>query len=557
MAIQKFINTFNPNQREMFDIMVEHYKHQFRVPTGVGKGYAMIGHILYSIVDTNYRNFTIASHRLSLNNQHLSDLINYYIEFNLIGKVKFLTIGSQVLDISEFFSRNSDLKVKFNNHLYDFNEKKSYRVNQDDIFLRSMRKNDIKRIIKENNSNNIKTVIITTYNSLDKLNGVDLDILYLDEAHILASEKNDTDFRKSYESVIAKKTFFFSATPKDVQEDLLKEDGGSEIFLMNNKEIFGESYEVSFAECVKAGYIVGPIIHVAHPKDIDNGVNYDAIENKAKFVKDTFESHSKWVKEVSSRPDEIAAKMLVRCESVPAMWEMRKMLSTQISDDIIICAGASYNDFGGSENHIFDGEWIRNRDVFVAKVQSVPDTKRMIVLNFDIFSEGINVHGFTGVMFLQGKLPTIPKTTQNTGRTTRLHPIDRKALINGDITVGSSGWVKPNSAVIIPYWDDESKYTKNSLVDFIMDLRGKDNFNAKMIVSYGDDVADSDENPIDGLNNPEKSNKKYKIIQELTQEIEKLELEQIDSKEQEYVDSLSNEERIKYILEKEMGIEIS
>ena len=103
MKIHDIIGTFNPHQAEMFDILNKENRYQFRVPTGVGKGYVMIGHILHSIVNTEQSVFTIASHRLSLNNQHLRDLINYFIDMDLIGKVKFLTIGSQVLNIDKLF----------------------------------------------------------------------------------------------------------------------------------------------------------------------------------------------------------------------------------------------------------------------------------------------------------------------------------------------------------------------------------------------------------------------------------------------------------------------
>jgi hypothetical protein len=74
----------------MFRRLNDESKHQFRVPTGVGKGYVMMAHIYHSILETEQSKFAIASHRLSLNNQHLRDLINYFIDFKLVGKVKFL-----------------------------------------------------------------------------------------------------------------------------------------------------------------------------------------------------------------------------------------------------------------------------------------------------------------------------------------------------------------------------------------------------------------------------------------------------------------------------------
>lgn len=74
MTIQDYIKTFNKHQSEIFNLLNTEKLYQFRVPTGVGKGYVMIGHILNSIINTEQSIFTIASHRLSLNNQHLRDL---------------------------------------------------------------------------------------------------------------------------------------------------------------------------------------------------------------------------------------------------------------------------------------------------------------------------------------------------------------------------------------------------------------------------------------------------------------------------------------------------
>lgn len=557
MQIHNIIKTFNPHQAEMFKRLNEETRHQFRVPTGVGKGYVMIAHILNSIINTEQSIFTIASHRLSLNNQHLRDLIDFFMDLELIGKVKFLTVGSQVLDIDKLFRDDYELAKKFNNLLFDVNFGKPIKekISQDNTFLSSMSKKEIDGIINKNTRNGIKTIIISTYNSLDKLSNLDIDVTYLDEAHILASNKEDSEFRKSFESIKSKKKFFFTATPKDMQDELLKEDETSDIFLMNNKEIFGDYYEVSFVECVKSGYITEPIIHVAYPKELTDGTNYDSIENKSKFVKETFEAHEKWLKESSSEPSKINPKMLVRCESVPNMWELYHKLSSIISKDIIICAGASYG--GTVANHVIGTEWERNRDEFVKKIQKVPSDKKMIILNFDIFSEGLNISGITGVMFLQGKMPSIPKVIQNVGRSTRLHPIDRKRLRKGEIKVGRLGWIKPNCAVIIPYWDATSEFTKNLLAHIIRELRNKMEFSPSLVLSVGEDFGKSEDlNDLDGLNKLDKKEKKWKLIKDINHEIEKLDKSFANIAEQEYVDSLSDEERIEYILVNEMGLEI-
>ena len=51
MTIKDLIKTFSVDQKEMFDILNENSKYQFRVPTGVGKGYVMMVHILNSVMN--------------------------------------------------------------------------------------------------------------------------------------------------------------------------------------------------------------------------------------------------------------------------------------------------------------------------------------------------------------------------------------------------------------------------------------------------------------------------------------------------------------------------
>lgn len=540
--MENILKSFNKHQTEMFDILNTNSKHQFRVPTGVGKGYVMIAHILHNIINTDYNIFTISSHRLSLNNQHLRDLINLYVELNLIGKVKFLSVGSQALNINKLLQDDYELAKKFNTQLFEFNftvDMKS-KLNQDNIFKSTLSKSEVNSIIKKNLKDGFKTVIITTYNSLDKLKDINIDTIYLDEAHILATEKEEADFKSSYNSIKATNKFFFTATPKDVEEQLLKDGESSDIFLMNNKDIFGEIYEIKFIECVQNGYITKPIIHIAHPKDMSGDTNYDSIENKSLFVKETFDSHEKWLKSVSSIPDEIEPKVLVRCESVPHMWKMYDMLKLVLPKDILVCAGASYNE-GGEANHVIGDEWENNRDEFIKKLQRIKDNQKLIILNYDIFSEGINIEGITGVLFLQGKMPSIAKVIQNIGRSTRLHRIDRTNLRNGNITVGGDNWVKPHNAVIIPYWDNSTELTKKILADVVRKLRDSWEFNPHFILSVGDDFAESEGTvDLEGLNKTGGKSKKAKLIEEINNEIEKLDSVDMDLMERERINKLSD-----------------
>lgn len=545
--IKEILLTLNDDQREMFKLLQANNVHQFRVPTGVGKGYVMILHILWRLIKTRDTKVAIASHRLSLNNQHLKDLIDFFCELELIGKVKFLTVGSMSLDINKVLQKDKVLARSFNNSLFKYNFKVDItdRLTESNIFKSSLSPLEINRIVADNDSKGFKTIIISTYNSLDKLKDQFLDVLYCDEAHILASEKEDSDFKKSYEVINTKRRFFFTATPKDVDTELIKEDETSDIFLMNNKDIFGDIYTVPFKKCIQKSYISTPIIHVALPSDIVEDKNYDSLENKSLFVKEVFNSHKKWLKKNSFKPKDIAPKILVRCESVPRMWDLQKELN-RLMPDVTICAGASYNK-NSPNNHFIDDEGIKSRDEFVGKVQKIKDNQPAIILQYDIFSEGINVPGITGVMFLQGKMPTRAKIIQNVGRSTRLHKKDRNQIRKGNLSQDDlSKWIKPYCAVILPYWDSRSEFTKEQLAFTIKDMRDRWGFDPRFEVSLGDDIAESElVYQDDGLNDLDRKQKKAVFIEEIVHKIETFDKDLIELDRREKINNMSALELLK------------
>lgn len=388
-----------------------------------------------------------------------------------------------------------------------------------------------------------KVVILTTYHSLHTLKNLSIDTIFCDEAHTLASDEDGTQFRENFESITSDNKYFLTATPKDCFED-------TESFLMNNKTIFGERVGLTFKECIVKGYMVTPILHIAMPGNYDTSLEFRSIVNMTKFITDTFEAHKKWLKEVSSDPDRISPKILVKCSSVDDMWKIWKELNGEI-EGVRICAGASRNSMSNF-NHFIDSEGIAGRSEYLEKIQNFTENEMAIVLHYDTMSEGINVSGFTGVMFLGGKLPTIIKTLQNTGRATRLHPFDRERLMKGEIVVGDGNWIKPNCAVIIPFWDSESDFTKEELSKQIKGLRDNFGYDPTYYVSIGSDIGSGKKkDDMPGLNKKDERNKKSEIIDEIQHYIERFDKEELDLKESERIMRLSELEFFDEINNKE------
>ena len=277
----KYLNqresTLNPDQKVLYEDIKNNNKLQICIPTGAGKGYLMMVDLLrnYYMYDSVS---IIASHRLMLNSQHLDDIFNIFEPF--IGEIGFIYLGSSTYNHIQYQQRP------------DINKKlKKLKLSYDDIISSTCSPNDLKEIIEKHNRNGRKIIIFTTYHSLFKLEDVkNIGTAYYDEAHILASEENDTSFQKNFMKVKSNKSLFFTATPKDCVEDIYSYEVSSP-FLMNNEQIFGKRVGLNFKECVEKAYITQPIIHLAYPEAYEPDNNFESIKNLSKLVKDTFRVH--------------------------------------------------------------------------------------------------------------------------------------------------------------------------------------------------------------------------------------------------------------------------
>jgi hypothetical protein len=525
--------TLTSDQKKLFDEIKVNTKLNICIPTGAGKGYLMMIDLLDRIINSDEKVFVISSHRLMLNEQHMDDVVELLGE--MIGEIGFLFVGSSEYRQNKFNSRK-DWKRKL------LSKGTSYK----DLFYSTTKKKEIKEKIEEHILNGRKIVISTTYHSLDRLNEVDIDTIYCDEAHILASEnKENSNFSENFKSVIANNdtinTLFFTATPKDCIDEI------ENTFLMNNKEIFGERTGLSFKECVEAGYITRPIIHLAYPSEFKK-IDIKDYVNMSKFIIETHKSHTEFIKNNSVSKDSIEAKILAKCPGVPEMWNIFQELVSNVTKnnlDIIIAAGAS-SKRPGANNCYYINETGYRKDDYLAALQSIPDEKAAIVLHYDTMSEGINVSGFTGTEFISADLPSKPKMLQNIGRSTRISKYDRDKLRNGIIdTKDYSKWFKPYNAVIIPFWDPEGADNSKKIAEQIKSLRDDLGFDPAFMVSIGSDISSSGDKNDENFLNKEVKIKLSKVIEDIQNEIETLDNTIVQNEEEKRIRSLSKLELLK------------
>lgn len=318
---------------------------------------------------------------------------------------------------------------------------------------------DIKSEIRKAKKENKPLIIFTTYNSAERILGgmgrQVINTVYCDEAHYLVRE----NFHMFLKKVKTNRMFFFTATEKHSDSD--------EGFGMNNEEAYGEIlYYMPPRQAIDNGLMLRPRMQVV-----------STITNDYKFGEDLDKSFSNVVFQ-SFRQHEFAiggqnGKLLVVVRGSADMERFinSKECSNLMRSGVFVFAVSSRDEIGNWVN----GKQ-KKRDEFLEELKQVGSdpTKRMIVLHYDILTEGIDTT-FTGVLPFKGlgKL----KFVQTYGRVARLDPEDRKRIINGEISSDDlENMYKPYGWVIIPEILFEDIDDNQRIKNLVMELRDY-NFN--------------------------------------------------------------------------------
>ena len=287
----------------------------------------------------------------------------------------------------------------------------------------------------------VHQLIFTTYHSLPRVvdSGIDVDVLYCDEAHNATSKQHFVGVAAT--STSADNAFFFTATPKYSRDPYARG--------MNNRIVFGDTLmTVPAPELVENGSIIPPQLvvhetehvrtkHNAH--DVDRDVVLDIIEDL---------------------DEQQSAKVLVAAPNTRVLW---RMLS---NSDIIDCLRERGYDILHitSEHGAYVNDTKVSRDVFFKTLTEWgrDDDKKFIIFHYSILSEGINVPGLTHTILLRN-LPVI-EMAQTIGRVIRLHKDDAKDIADGKIPAGQYNlYRKSHGVVTVPIHGKQSIATRNRL----------------------------------------------------------------------------------------------
>jgi superfamily II DNA or RNA helicase len=380
-------------------------------PCGTGKTRIQISlHIENMICNSEPGVYVIASHRLSLNRQLLGGLIEVAVNCGLSFDV--LYIGSYQSALSNYYAKY---------HHFGYTSKVSRH-------LASTNYNDIEKFIAEAKDLNRHVIIASTYDSFSSLQNINpINIITFDEAHNTIQKDFTNNISKVKNNII--RQYFFTATRK-----VAGEIGG-----MNNKDFYGDILvDISPKEMLDCGEIVPPMLHMI---DSETGETASS-SNKDMLIKNTIEAflaHRDMLKEYSSKPKEIGAKLLVGCNSINEMEEIYSALILEpMANDMQMFAISSDR---------CSVNWINvSKEIFFSKLMDLTDAEDAIIFNVDMLTEGIDLPSITGVMPLRNL--GLTKLIQLLGRALRLNQNDRNKLYTGDLDLSQR--TKPFGCLVMP-----------------------------------------------------------------------------------------------------------
>jgi superfamily II DNA or RNA helicase len=443
-------------RQEIFDILYDHQKSALNsimlenrgkiiLPTGTGKTFIQAATIAMNILENPMNNnwphtctnvHIVQVPRILLSYQILNEvygfLNNKQFSFGIPAKYLVVHSGTSVdegklLDLHNFDSADwLDIEV-------------------------TTKKDVIKKNIIQAKNLCRPLIIVQTYHSADNTFEVlrDMNIvpktIQNDECQYLVSAEFGHLLR-----VECEKFYSYTATQKNAH------------FLgMNNEELWGkELTKMSPREAIDKGIIVRPrMIYQASKSPLSKE---DVRKSFPIFVESDWEA-------INSVNSKVKNKMLVKTRGTDDM----SIFINSKECERFIQNGVHVFVIGSNDkiNNWYNGE-VKKRTDWLTILQSIGgnDDAEMIVLHFDILSEGIDVPGFTCISLFSA--PELDKFIQNFGRTARLDKSDRNSLQDGSITTETlTNWRKPFSYVIVHEFNDLDKSQSESISQMVSNLR--------------------------------------------------------------------------------------
>ena len=266
--------------------------------------------------------------------------------------------------------------------------------------------------IEEWYHNSVKNILIfTTYHSLHKIAespDIEVDTIYFDEAHN-SVQKNFIE-SVDYFSLVARRSYFFTATPK---HSLTPMKAG-----MNDVDIFGEVLvSVKARDLIDYGAICSPKV-TAHELQVCGVTNIH--ERDCKYLLNVLDKQAHMDRVL------VTAK---RTKDINNLMKHSSFFVKAIKRDYAVMHITSK--YGAYINN----EKVDRQTFFETLKEWGSDVnKKFICFHHSILSEGINVNGLTSCILMRNM--DYISMAQTIGRVIRIDPRDRARMSSGELKAG-------------------------------------------------------------------------------------------------------------------------
>ena len=418
----------------------------FVLPTGTGKTMIQAALIEKFIGKTKqFKMFVVNAPRIILTYQLLNEIYTYMVERGIECRYHFVHSGSP-LDISEMEQLRILTDIPFS------------QIGSTTSSI------ELTEVMEKTRRLNIPLIIFSTYHSADRIElarriiNQPIDMVLNDEAHYLVQDR----FYDIIDMIQTKRKYFFTAT---MRVNTSEEGRG-----MNNVSTYGDViYRLLPREAIEMGKMVRPRIHLVTTNGVRTDEDFDKSLNKV--IHNSFKTQAEYFK--TNHPN-IVPKIIV---ATRGSSDIKNFLGSN-EYNLLRQMGVEIFAISSNEEIANDINGVKvNRQVFLKKIKEVgkDNNKMMLVLHYDILTEGIDVPGLTSCMPIRNLNKS--RFIQTLGRCSRLDSEDRRMLESGEISWDDINKMnKPYAYIILPELTLTHKDDMAEMRQFVSELRDY-NFN--------------------------------------------------------------------------------
>lgn len=384
------------HQKEMVAATKQSSRGIIQAPTGTGKTFVQAGIVSEEIKQGGFRVILVKTPRILLTNQVCKEYTDFLNSTVPDTEVATLLVHSGK-GIDDIFEEEEDSKLSEQ-------EVEAYLENQTLYADAAASPIEITKGVQEAIELNIPFIIYTTYHStgkvLDTLDRLDVvpTLCMNDEAHYLVRD----DHSKIFNMTRPIREYFFTATVKETRSN----DGKG----MNNVDRFGKMlYSMSVKTAIDQGLILRIVPQVLRT-NTQNVTEEEVSKSAPELIFEAFT-------DLESKYPGLGSKLLVssngdkHIRSIIASEELKSLIESGVE---ILTVHSTEDLITHNGNQIKREEFDKLKVIF-----GNDPNKRLIIVHFDILSEGIDVPGLLGVLILRNLKES--KFLQTVGRVVRLY----------------------------------------------------------------------------------------------------------------------------------------